>query len=100
MEKNKGSAPVYVANLFSYGAIGLLNLAMVKTQSLTFFGLDLDITDIKTSILVSLPGVGFIIAHYLGVFLTFVSTTRAERQLHTLNEKYKKKCKRSYSWSG
>ncbi len=92
MEKNKGSAPVYVADLFSYGAIGLLNLAMVKTQSLTFFGLDLDITDIKTSILVSLPGVGFIIAHYLGVFLTFVSTTRAERQLHTLNEKYKKKC--------
>lgn len=90
MEKNKASAPVYIANLFSYFAIGLLNLAIVKIQSVSLFGVDLN--EFKSAILIGLPGVGFIIAHYLGVFLTFAGTSRAEKQLNKLNRNYKNKC--------
>ncbi len=92
MEKNKSSAPVYFANLISFCAIGFLNLAVVNTQSGSFFGVD--INDIKTVILLALPSGGLIIGHYLGVLLTYVSTSRAERKLSQLNKKYKETCRK------
>lgn len=90
MGNSKSSAPVYIANLCTFFAIGFLNLAIVKANSFSIWGLD--INEYKSFILISLPGLGLVMAHYLCLFLSYVSRSKAEKDVKAFNKEYKETC--------